>query len=146
MQSELAEQLRYRTVQVILGVRAQYLAGGGKALKHWDQISDRMRAAARSSGSAAEWVTALCRSLQVGAPDSSTSSATCELVNLLNEAGATRGWLDLIESEHGYLIAMARLESERRRADRAAEQHRKQEAAARAAADATPTLFGTLGA
>jgi len=34
----------------------------------------------------------------------------------VQEVGACRAeWLDLIEREHGYLIAAARLESERRR-------------------------------
>lgn len=107
------ETWRVMTAMVLLDVRSAYLKAGASPLKHWDQILDRMRAAARTSGSVEEWHTSMCRSLQLGATSNSASSL---LVELRTHVGSARGaWLDMIEREHGLLMAMARLEAERRK-------------------------------
>lgn len=107
------EAVRHLTVFALLDLRTAYLANGASPLKHWDQILDRMRAAARTSASVAEWHSAMLRGLQLGAP---TSAACSGLSELQSTVGAASGdFLDLIEREHGLLLAMARLEAERRR-------------------------------
>lgn len=107
------ESLRTLTVAVLLDLRAAYLAAGASPLKHWDQLLDRMRAATRTTSSVEEWHTAVSRSLQLAAP---VSSACSTLDLLVRGVGDRRSdWLDLVEREHGYLLAAARLEAERRR-------------------------------
>jgi hypothetical protein len=101
-------------VALLMELRRAYLAAGGSPLKHWDQITDRLRAAARTSATVPEWTTALMRSLQLGAPSRSLSSAIDALAVAVTEVGAA-AWLDLLEREHGYVMARARLEAERRR-------------------------------
>lgn len=112
------DKLREATVAMVLAVRREYLSNGGSPLKQWDQIGDRMRAAARTCASPEEWATTLLRSLQIGSPNKETSSAIRELASLAREQKCPREWLDLIEREHGYLIASARLEAEKRKAAR----------------------------
>ncbi len=59
------ERLRTLTVEVLLCYRAAYLKAGASPLKHWDQLQDRMRSAARRSQTPEEWATALSRGLQL---------------------------------------------------------------------------------
>lgn len=112
--AEQREHLVLRTTELLLHVRRAYLSAGGSPLRHWDQMSDRMRAAARTTASVPEWTTALMRSLQLGAPGSSLSSAIEALTIAVAEVGSS-AFLDLIEREHGYVIARARLAAEKRR-------------------------------
>lgn len=110
------ERWREATTGVMLDLRSAYLRAGASPLKHWDQLLDRMRAAARTAASVEEWHTSMSRSLQLGAPSNSASSALADLRALV---GAARSeWLDMIEREHGLLIAMARLEAVRRKGER----------------------------
>lgn len=109
------EKLRTLTVEVLLTVRAAYLAAGGNPLKHYDQIENRMRSAARRSQTPEEWTTALYRGLQLPAPSSSGSRALVDLAAFVAEQRCAVAWLDLIEREHGYLMAMMRLCAEQRR-------------------------------
>lgn len=113
-----AETMRTATILVLLDLRAAYLANGASPLRHWDQVLDRMRAATRTTSTVEEWHTTMLRGLQLGAPSSSACSRLLELVSVV--AGDRAAWLDLIERESGYLLAAARLESERRRDERAA--------------------------
>lgn len=117
-----SDELRQATVRLVLDVRREYLMCGASPLKAWDQIGDRMRAATRQSTGPEEWATRLCRSLQLGQPSSSTSHSMAALSVLLPDRRARGDWLDLIEREHAYVIALARLEAERRRDVREAEQ------------------------
>ena len=118
------QALRAATVEVVLALRAAYLAADRKrALKHWTQIEERMRFSAKTSATPEEWVTAMKRGLQIGTTSSSLSSATVRLadeVATLGPRGASR-WLDMIERELGYIVAMARLEAEDRAEKRRAE-------------------------
>ena len=114
---ETKEAWRNLLVLVLLDLRAAYLAAGASPLKHWDQLLDRMRASSRTSSSVEEWHTSMCRSLQLGAPSSAASSTLSELV--LTVGPYRSELLDLVEREHGYLMAKARLEAERRKAERA---------------------------
>lgn len=107
------ETVRNMTVLVLLDLRAAYLANGASPLKHWDQMLDRIRAAARTSSTVAEWHTAVSRALQLGSPSNAASSTLAELVSTVGAASGD--FLDVIEREHGYLFAKARLEAERRR-------------------------------
>ena len=112
------DALLSKTVNVVLELRRQYLAGGGNSLKHWQQIHDRLRMAARTSGSVAEWLTRMQRALQIGVPSNSLSLAVAELSDEV-ECIPQPAWLDLLEREHAYVMALARLEAEDRKAQRA---------------------------
>lgn len=110
------ERLRTLTVEVILEARSAYLrTSGANVLKHWDQIHDRVRMAARTSSNPAEWITMLYRSLKIGAPSSDSSAATMALTHDVHDKRCDSAWLDLVESELGLLMAMARSISEERR-------------------------------
>jgi hypothetical protein len=120
LSEEAKEDLRNATVAVVLAVRREYLATSqANPLKQWDQIQDRMRAAARSCASAEEWTTQIMRSLQISAPSKDSSAYLAALVTAARTHGA-REWLDLVEREIGFLIATARLEADRRKSVRSA--------------------------
>lgn len=118
--AKLSEQTRAellnQTVSVLLDLRSVYLANGASPLKHWDQILDRMRAATRTTSSVPEWVTAVARGLQIGTLTSFGCSSVDALVRGVGSNAS--GWLDFVEREHGYIIACARIEADKRRADR----------------------------
>lgn len=46
MREMMADDVRQATVDVVLGMRRLYLAGGANPLKHWDQLASRIRSAA----------------------------------------------------------------------------------------------------
>lgn len=121
LDEQAKEKLRTQTVEVLLDLRAAYLATPGcSPLKHWDQLQDRMRAAARTCASPEEWTTKMARDLQLASPSLGSSRSLLALVHEVTERGCRREWLDLIEREHGYLMALARLSAEQRRAAREA--------------------------
>lgn len=106
------------TVVVVLALRREYLRTPGvSVLRHWRQIQNRLRAAARTCESAPEWATRLMRDLQIDSPSVRLSETIEYLVVLVERAGAS-AWLDLLDREHGYVIALARLEADRRREER----------------------------
>lgn len=111
------EALLSKTVNVMLELRSAYLAAGGSPLKHWSQLHDRLRMAARTSSGVPEWITKMTRSLQIGVPSSSLSSAVDALCHEV-ECIPQPAWLDLIEREHAYVMALTRLEAEDRKAQR----------------------------
>lgn len=101
------------TVITLLEIRRMALRAGANPLKLWDQLSSRMRAAARTTASAAEWGTKILRDLQIAAPSKDLSHSLADLETATH--GRQSEWLALVEREHGYIIACARLEAERRR-------------------------------
>lgn len=114
------EGLRTKTVEVLLVLRAAYLrTPQANTLKNWDLLQSRMRAAARTCVSPEEWATKIQRDLQIPALNNSASRVLTELVHAVTETGARLEWLDLIEREHGYLVAMARLCAEKRKEEAA---------------------------
>lgn len=113
------EALSDATVDVVMELRRQYLSTGANALKHWDQITDRVRAATRTCAGPEEWVTKLCRDLQIAAPSSSLSSAVEALTEMVRRSrGGAHAWLALVEREYAFMIARARRLAEERRAEK----------------------------
>lgn len=113
------ERLLDKTVRVVLAIRAQYLANGANALKHWQQIHDRLRISTATAGSVEEWVTLMCSGLRLPTPSKDLSSAMVELATEEScNANATQ-WLELMEREHAYVMALARAEAEDRKNERA---------------------------
>lgn len=108
------------TVAVLLEMRAAYLASGGSPLKHWDQIQDRLRSAARQTSTSSEWATALMRSLGLSSPSVSLASSVDRLYEAVDGHGLADQWLDMLERDFGLLMSIARLESEERKAKRLA--------------------------
>lgn len=110
------ERLRTMTVELLLDLRAQYLRTPGcNVLKHWDQLTTRMRTCAAMTANPDEWATLMLRKLQVPSPSRRSSDSLMSLSHAVRELGAASEWLDLIEREHGFLIASARQISEQRR-------------------------------
>lgn len=125
--SDPREPIRAALVNLLLALRSEYLAAGANPLKHWDQLHERLRAAVVAAVSIPALVTALASSLKLQAPGSWRSSATVALADLATVAGIDEV-LAVIEEEHAYLIALARVEAEERR------ERRQERAAAEAVA------------
>lgn len=113
------EVLRTKTVEVLLEIRSAYLATpGANALKHWTLLQNRMRAAARTTATPEEWASSLCRGLQIQALGSAGARTLVELVHEVAERRCAPEWLDLVEREHTYLMALTRRVAEERAAKR----------------------------
>lgn len=121
MDNDLREKLRSETIELLLAVRSQYLTAGASPLKHWDQLQSRLRSAARTSTSVPEWITALARSLGLPAPTKRRSLATDKLERTVATHGCAPQWLDMLEDEHGYLIAKCQLMADQRKHEREAD-------------------------
>lgn len=122
------ERLRTMTVELLLDLYRQALRNGWNALDLWDQIANRLRAAARTTTSPEEWASQMLRKLTLASPDKYSSASLADLSAHVREHGWANPWLDLLGREHGYLIALARKLNEERKAERIA-----------AAAASTPT-------
>ena len=108
-----ADAVRDAAVAVMMATRAEYLSAGASALKHWDQMHDRLHLALRTSSTAEQLVTSLRRGLRLLAPSSDSSAAAVELVSAMDaDASAC---MDMLESEIGLVMARSRVEAERRR-------------------------------
>ena len=116
LSEDQAEKLRTKTVETLLAVRAAYLAGPTpNAMKHWEILQNRMRTAARTTATPEQWITSLCRGMQIQSLSSSTSSAVVDLVAYVAEQRCSRDWLRLVETESAYLMALTRLSAEKRK-------------------------------
>jgi len=110
------EKVRTFAVELLLEMRVAYLrTPGANALKNWDFLTSRMRSAARTSSSVEEWATDMARGLKTEAPSVNYSQALIALADRVREKGAANDFLSLIESEWGYLIALARSIAEQRK-------------------------------
>lgn len=110
------ERLRTLTVEFLLDLYRQAIRSGWSALDLWDQMSTRLRAAARTSAGPDEWTSAMLRSLKQPGPGKDSSGSLIDLTAQVREWACASAWLDLLEREHGLLIAMARKLNEERRA------------------------------
>lgn len=106
------EKLEQALVSLILASRGEYLSAGANPLKHWDQIQDRLRASAQTSSDVQDFVTSFGRGLQLGAPGQARSNA---IARLLDAASDVPRWLDVVDEEHAFLMASARLKADLRR-------------------------------
>ncbi len=114
------ETVRLLVVDLMLAWRQQFLAGGGSALKQWEQIETRMVSAAKRSSGPMEWPTLVARGLRLPGPSKATSSAMLALVRHVDglcSVGVLTPdrFLGLIEAERGLLVALAREAVEKRR-------------------------------
>lgn len=108
------EELRSAAVEMLLEMRAAYLrTASANVLKHWDILQSRMRSAARTSSNVEEWATDMARAMRLDAPSANYSEALRRLADLARDHGGA--FLDLIDAEWGYLSAMARAVSEKRK-------------------------------
>lgn len=122
MDEKQRRKLEDLTVAVLLATRREYLASPQcNALKHWDQLQDRMRSAARTSATAEEWATSLRRGLRLAAPSRDSSACLEALVAEVRDETTGRAFLELVEARHAYLLARARVQAEEAKAARAAE-------------------------
>lgn len=114
------ESVRNALVNLVMELRREYLASPGcSVLRHWDQIQERLRAAARVSAGPEDLVTRLRSGLSLPAPSSRFSRSFRQLVEIVGPGKRERSaLLAMIDREHSYILALARAEAERRRADR----------------------------
>lgn len=141
----IKETLVDRTVDVVMAVRAQYLASGANAIKHWPQITDRMRAATRTTEGPEAWATKIMRDLKLPAPSKDTAAALEALAEFVQRGGerGTRAWLATVEAESMFIIAKAQRLAEERRSERDARAAAAEaEAEKRKAAPAGPGAAG----
>lgn len=111
------ERLRSAAVEMLLEMRAAYIrTSGANVLKHWDILQSRMRSASRTSGNVEEWATDMARAMRLGSPSASYSEALRTLADRAREHGSA--FLDLVDAEWGYILAMARAVAEQRKAVR----------------------------
>ena len=117
--------LRWRFADLIVAVRRQYLANGGKPMTNWEDLDARLRLALRTTGSMEALVDRWLRDLRIPLPDSLTSSA---LLSFRDEVEQQRGagWItsdralyQLLETQRALAMAEARELVEKARAERA---------------------------
>lgn len=110
---------RKATVKLLGCLRMQYLRTPScNPMKHWEQLATRSRAASRTSANLPEWLTTMCRSLQIDAPDNWTSLAASALQGLLPSQRDADDWLEMVDRENGFLMASLRVEADQRRAEK----------------------------
>lgn len=108
------EHLIDLTVDLVLELRSQFLAAGANAIKHWDQLTDRVRGATRTCAGPEEWFTKIHRDLKIASPSRGAALASERLTEAVRRYGV-RAWLALVEREYAFVIAKARRISEERR-------------------------------
>lgn len=116
--TEQKDALVHRTVDVLLHLRAQYLANGANALKHWNQIGDRMREASATSRTVEEWTTRMMRTLQIGQQSKALSTSVVALRDEVTAQKRERDWLRMCAAEQAYIVAVAQMEAEDRKTQR----------------------------
>lgn len=140
MTDERRAALRDATVMWLLAVRWEYLATGANPLKHWTQIQDRLLASARRAVDVATLTTLVSRGLGLAAPSVERAESAVYLAELVGVESCA--WLDLIESEHGHLMALARVRAEARSALRKERTERAKKPAAPRPPDPDGLPFG----
>lgn len=117
---EQAEKLRTLTVEVMLALRAEYLGSGhANPLKHWEILATRLRGAARTTATPEEWTTAMQRRLGLLSLSVPAAQALADLADQVRSWQAAREWLELLERESSYVMALTRLSAEQRKKQRA---------------------------
>lgn len=119
--------LRARLSNLIVAVRRQYLANGGKPMSNWEDLDARLRLALRVTGTMEALLDRWLRDLRIPLPDSSTSSAMLAFRDEVEEQRGA-GWIasdralfQLLETQRALAMAEAREMVERARAERVAQ-------------------------
>lgn len=118
---QIMEDIRNRTVTLILAARATFLGlPGTSALTHWSRLSDRLRAATRQSSEPREWCTRFLKGLGIVTPEESLSEAIDSVVTTVRNHRLEADWMEMLDREWGYLMALARVQAQERREAREA--------------------------
>lgn len=119
--------LRLHLSMLIVAVRRQYLANGGKPMTNWEDLDARLRLALRTTGTMEAMLDRWLRDLRIPLPDSSTSSAMLAFRDEI-EGQRSAGWIasdralfQALETHRALAMAEAREMVERARAERAAQ-------------------------
>ena len=115
MTEEQRERLREATAEFMGEARRDYLRTKASALTMYDTLQARMRSASGRSESPQEWCSEVLKGLRIPSPSNWTSVSIDALARAVQEVGDVPAWLDLVESESGYLVAVVRLAAEERR-------------------------------
>ena len=124
---QAARDLRWTLAMLIVAVRRQYLANGGKPMTNWEDLDARLRLALRTTGTMEALLDRWLRDLRIPLPDSSTSSAMLAFRDEI-EGQRSAGWIasdralfQALETHRALAMAEAREMVERARAERAAQ-------------------------
>ena len=109
------ETLLGLTVEVLLDLRATYLANGGNAIKHWTILETRMRSSERQAQDPEEWASLMLKKLQIEGASMNSCRSLVDLAKFVDTPEKNRAWLDMIERRHGMVIGTARLTAEQRK-------------------------------
>ena len=111
------QQIETVLVEVVVALRDAFLraCSGRPPLSYWDQISNRLLSAARTSATAGEWATSVQRGLRVGAPRAADSLLISRLVALCDENDWHLRAMEHIEREQAFIVALARQVIEERK-------------------------------
>lgn len=115
LKEEQKERLRTLTVELVLDLYTQAIRSGWNPLDLWDQVANRLRAAVNVTQTPEEWLSDMLRKLRLSAPSKDSSASLIDLSSQVREWGCASAWLDLVEREHGLLVALARKVNEERR-------------------------------
>lgn len=109
---------RGATVRVLLQIRFLAVRNGTNPRKVWDMLSERALLATRTVSTAQEWVSRIMAEFQLPVADPATSDLLIELVGCVGPD--VRAWMNLVDAEHQFIFAMARLQFESEMKDRKA--------------------------
>lgn len=120
-------KLRWSFANLIVAVRRQYLANGGKPMTNWEDLDARLRLALRTTSTMEALLERWLRDLRIPLPDSLTSSVLLRFRDEVEEQRGA-GWISsdralfqLLETQRALAMAEAREQVELARAERAAQ-------------------------
>lgn len=102
--------------QLLLALRAQYLAAGGSALKQWEVMSTRMKAACLQSKRLGSWWQNLLSGLGITAPTTDSSACFSDLLRTAELWNCERETIRSILREGALGISVAQESVKERRA------------------------------
>lgn len=121
------DQWRAGTITVLLHLRLLAIRHGHSALAIWERLGERVRLANRQAESVEHWCSTLIRKLGVVNTHPEAARAMIELqIAVHDETGA---WLQMLDDEHGFIMAAARDRFDAEKAGRKAETEGKVRAA-----------------
>ena len=105
---EIREKIESALVEMILGLRSDYLRAGANPMDHWTQLESRCRAAAMQCETISEWCSAVQRRLQIPSLSKGSSASLIALNSVCESDEAIDDALDMVSRDYGLLIALAR--------------------------------------
>lgn len=118
------DTIRDLVVQMILGLRREYLDGPGRTrvIDHWTDLQNALRRCVNGSQTVEEALTKMRTVLRLDAARADNSVCLIALVAEVHDEADTQMFFDLLTREHALLIAMAHVKSDEAREARLRDQ------------------------